>query len=82
MNAEQARNLYVETNLGDALEDFYNAIAKVAPNALSGNFFWVAANYDYAILHKVTEELESQGYRVAYSDGEIRSTKIFHISWE
>ena len=81
MNAEKARNLYVKTNLGDALEDFYNAIAKVAPNALSGNFFDVAVNHDYFILGLVAKELESQGYSVAYSDGEIRSTKIFRISW-
>ena len=82
MKASDAREIYFATHLANALQDFYEAISKQAPFGLSGNFYDTAVNYDYAILHKVTGELESQGYRVAYSDGEIRSTEIFHISWE
>lgn len=81
MTAEEARNLYVQNNLDKALKGFYTAIAEVAPIALSGNFYDVAVNHDYATLSLVKKELESQGYSVAYSDGEIRSTKIFRISW-
>ena len=82
MKASDTREIYFATHLANALQDFYEAISKQAPFGLSGNFYDTAVNYDYAILNKVTEELESQGYRVAYSDGKIRSTKIFHISWE
>lgn len=82
MKASDARDIYFATHLTDALQEFYEAISNQAPFGLSGNFYDTAVNYDYAVLRKVTEELEKQGYRVAYSDGEIRSTKIFRISWE
>lgn len=82
MKASDARDIYFATHLTDALQEFYEAISKQAPFGLSGNFYDTAVNYDYAVLRKVTEELEKQGYSVAYSDGEIRSTKIFRISWE
>lgn len=82
MKAEDARELYFSNNLNGALENFYEVIRAKAPFSLSGNFYETAVNYDYAILRKVKEELEKQGYRVAYSDGEIRSTEIFSISWD
>lgn len=82
MNAEQARKIYFENHLDVALEKFYVAIGETAQNGLSGNFYDVAVEHDYAILALVKKQLESQGYSVAYSDGEIRSTKIFRISWD
>lgn len=82
MKADEARAIYFNSNLNSALENFYEVIREKAPFSLSGNFYDTAVNYDYAILRKVKEELENQGYRVAYSDGEIRSTKIFSIAWD
>ena len=82
MKAEDARELYFSNNLNSALENFYEVIRAAAPFSLSGNFYETAVLYDYAILRKVKKDFEKQGYRVAYSDGEIRSTEIFHISWE
>ena len=82
MRADEARAIYFNSNLNSALENFYEAIREKAPFSLSGNFYDTAVNYDYAILRKVKEELENQGYRVAYSDGEIRSTEIFSIAWD
>lgn len=81
MKAQEARDIYFNTNLQEALELFYEAIRNKAPFSLDGNFYDVAINYDYAVLRKVAEELTKNGYKVAYSDGEIRSTKIFSISW-
>ena len=81
MKAEDARKIYYDAHLSGALEAFYEVIHNQAPFALSGNFYETAVNYDYAILRLVTEELKNQGYKVDYSDGEIRSTKIFRISW-
>ena len=82
MRADEARAIYFNSNLNSALENFYEVIREKAPFSLSGNFYDTAVNYDYAILRKVKEELENQGYRVAYSDGEIRSTEIFSIAWD
>ena len=82
MKAEDAREIYFSTHLNGALETFYEVIRNQAPFGLSGNFYETAINYDYAVLRRVADELEKQGYRVDYSDGEIRSTKIFRISWE
>ena len=82
MKVEDARKIYYDTHLGDALEAFYEVIRNQAPFGLSGNFYETAVNYDYAILRLVADELQKQGYTVHYSDGEIRSTKIFRISWE
>lgn len=82
MNAEEARNIYFGNHLDSALEMFYDAIREAAQVGLSGNFYDVAEKHDYAILALVKKELDSQGYSVAYSDGEIRSTKIFRISWD
>lgn len=82
MKAEDARQIYYGTHLSGALETFYEVIQQQAPFGLSGNFYETAVNYDYAILRLVAEELKKQGYTVHYSDGEIRSTKIFRISWE
>lgn len=81
MRADEARAIYFNSNLNSALENFYEVIRNTAPHSLSGNFYDTAVNYDYAILRKVKEELENQGYRVAYSDGDIRSTGIFSIAW-
>lgn len=82
MKASEARDIYFGIHLTNALQEFYDVITKQAPFGLSGNFYDTAVNYDYAILRKVADELTNQGYYVAYSDGEIRTTKIFHISWE
>ena len=82
MKASEAREIYFNTRISSAMESFYDVIRKQAPFWLSGNFYETATLFDYAILRVVAAELENQGYRVAYSDGEIRSTKIFSISWE
>lgn len=82
MKASEAREVYFTTHIGSAMETFYEVIRKQAPFGLSGNFYETAILFDYAILRVVAAELESKGYRVDYSDGEIRSTKIFSISWE
>ena len=82
MKASEARELYFNNNLGSAMQSFYDVIQKQAPFGLSGNFYDTAVLFDYAILRAVKDELEKQGYRVAYSDGEIHSTKIFSISWD
>ena len=82
MKAEDARELYYSSILNGALENFYEVIRATAPFSLSGNFYETAVIYDYTILRRVKEELEKQGYRVAYSDGKIRSTGIFSISWD
>ncbi len=82
MKASDAREIYFNANLGSAMQSFYEVIRKQAPTALSGNFYDTAVLFDYAILRAVASELEKEGYSVAYSDGEIRSTKIFRISWE
>lgn len=66
MKASDARDIYFATHLTGALQEFYEAISKQAPFGLSGNFYDTAVNYDYAVLRKVTEELEKEGYRVAY----------------
>lgn len=82
MKASEAREIYFANHLTDALQEFHDVIKKKAPFGLSGNFYDTAVNYDYATLRKVKEQLEKEGYSVAYSDGEIHSTGIFRISWE
>lgn len=82
MRALEAREIYFSVHLDAALEAFYEVIRKQAAYSLSGNFYDTAILFDYAILREVAVELTNQGYRVAYSDGEIRSTRIFSISWE
>ena len=81
MKAEEARQIYYDAHLGDALDVFYNAIREQATKSLSWNFYDIAVNYDYDILRLVSKELQEQGYGVHYSDGEVRSTKIFRITW-
>lgn len=82
MKASEAREIYFNTHISSAMESFYDVIRKQAPFGLSGNFYETATLFDYAILRVVAAELESQGYRVDYSDGEINRTKIFRVSWE
>lgn len=82
MKAEDARQIYINSYLTSALQDFYEAIGQKAPFGLSGNFYDIAVNYDYTILRLVSEQLKKDGYKVAYADGEIRSTQIFSISWD
>lgn len=81
MKAADARDTMSEVKITMAeYEELIRANRKL--NALESagvdNWEWY---YDYGTLRRVKEELEKQGYRVAYSDGEIRSTKIFSISW-
>lgn len=82
MTAAEARAIYFSVHLANALQQFYEVIGEMAPIALSGNLYETAKNYNYATLRLVAEELEKNGYRVAYVDGEMFNTGIFSVSWE
>lgn len=82
MTAAEARAIYFSVHLTNALQEFYEVIGKKAPYALSSNLYDTADAYDYATLRLVAEELEKNGYKVAYVDGEMRQHRIFNVSWE